>query len=74
MFISMLDQLAPWLGQLVTIIIYLLAAVGAITCACMVADACHGLADWRRIRRKLNEIRNAPRAQDGGARIGGLDR
>jgi len=39
------------------LLLCLLAIVGAITCVCMVIDACHGIADYRRTRRKLKELR-----------------
>jgi hypothetical protein len=38
-------------------LVCILAIVGAVTCVCMVIDAYHGIAAFRRTRRKLREMR-----------------
>ena len=47
---------APVTG-VVLLIVCFLAVVGAITCACMIIDACVGLRRFFEVRRKLRELR-----------------
>ena len=46
-----------FLKGLAIVAVCILAIIGAGPCVCMVIDACHGIAGYRRTRRKLKELR-----------------